>query len=183
MRPGTSIWTTCEETVRFRSLQTVSPCVGHCSSEWVSNRSLCLCHCRLQDEQLTTMHPINSKKTNKPARSLHATPQKYKLIIPPQLPPNLLVLVPGPPRRINNPLLPLPQRPQIHPQHHLPVRRRALAPPQPDKLAHLPPLVLERQPGRPRHGARVVRRPGAGRALVVEVRQRVELGVRQQPEG
>lgn len=53
---------------------------------------------------------------------------------------------------------------------------------EPDELPNLPPLLLDAQPFLPGDGAGVVPRPLARRPLVVEVRDLVQLGVRQEPE-
>ncbi len=52
-----------------------------------------------------------------------------------------------------------------------------------DEAADLAPLFLDAQVGPPQDRAEVVIRVGAGRALVVEVSQRLQLVVVQQPKG
>lgn len=51
-----------------------------------------------------------------------------------------------------------------------------------DELPDLPPLLLDAQPFLPGDGAGVVHGPLAWRPLVVEVRDLVQLGVRQEPK-
>lgn len=93
------------------------------------------------------------------------------LIIPVQLPPpRLLILHPRPPGALQDLLL---------------ARGRAdrrLAAAQADEAADAAALLLQRHVRRPQDRARVLERPAARRALVVEVRQLLQLRVRQQPE-
>lgn len=104
------------------------------------------------------LHPIPSSPAN--ANST-----------PPPLPPI--------PRLLLRPPLPLPNNLLLN---LLDAPHRTLTAPQANEAAQPPALVLQTGPRVPVHRTRIVARIGPRRALVVEVRQFIQLRASQQPE-